>query len=83
MWIKVEEKLPHHAQGVLFVYEAHSTVGTYDAKEGWYNHLSGEYEEDVTHWQPIPDPPEEAFREKAREIVGRALVKAPISPLGE
>lgn len=69
-WISCKDKMPEDNTSVLFVYVSengvksvhygyHTTIrGIYS---GWSKTSGGwEYsDEDVTHWQPLPEPPKE------------------------
>lgn len=64
-WISVKERLPKTYVSVL-VYipneKPFPTVreGFYAGdKKGWYAFCHDEKHDDVTHWMPMPEPPEE------------------------
>jgi len=58
-WISVEEQLPEFGQEVLV---AHDTgwigmASLFD--DGWFNISFHNDKNSVTHWMPLPEPPEE------------------------
>lgn len=64
-WISVEDSLPEGVNDVLFVTQGTVVMGYYyEPGEEWTNYETkewdGDYETltDVTHWAPLPDPPE-------------------------
>lgn len=54
-WISVEERLPKKDERVLFF--AKDSRATMDTAYGWWVRASERYK--VTHWMPLPEPPEE------------------------
>ena len=59
-WINVEERLPEHMDDVLVWVGGLVEVGCYDeSNECWelYTYVG---DGSVTHWMPLPEPPEEA-----------------------
>ncbi len=60
-WIRVDDRLPVGMNGNYTTYrpnapiEASVTSTWYDS---WHNGWSGKYR--VTHWMPLPPPPEES-----------------------
>ena len=58
-WISVEDRLPEDTKQVLFFWSNRwFELGYYDGNEWhewWYN---GSICLDVTHWMPLPDPPD-------------------------
>jgi hypothetical protein len=60
-WIPVSERLPDHKQSVLAVADREVTNTYYDvnfrkwSQSKYYWFPEGE----VTHWMPLPEPPEE------------------------
>lgn len=61
MWISVEDKLPEPSIEVLCCLDTHEMVVLYfDDTDGCFtDNFSGEPCEDITHWQPLPEPPKE------------------------
>lgn len=63
-WISVEDRLPDKAVTGCLVYADEWTRvadWTHD-KWGieWWFYVDGEYDPEITHWMPLPEPPEEA-----------------------
>lgn len=66
-WIRVEDELPEKAKPVLLYNGLWIGVGYYDKnhehnidEEPKWSDETGEYiPEDVTHWQPLPQPPKQ------------------------
>ena len=69
-WISVDDRLPEDGQPVLYVFNINSNLRT--VMYGWHETIKGlgsgwhqagvggaRAEEDVSHWQPIPEPPKE------------------------
>jgi len=61
-WIPVSEKLPKDNQEVLIYADliakgVHSTKSRQWSADGYYYH--GDWYDTVTHWMPLPLPPEE------------------------
>lgn len=60
-WISVEERLPEHMKDVLvWVSIGKAPIVAYDVD--CYNERAKRwvcFENDVTHWQPLPQPPKE------------------------
>ena len=62
-WISVKDRLPKNDSGTVFVYGPWGIAECF-ALARWYN---GEWNEldsgytlhDVSHWMPLPEPPEE------------------------
>lgn len=57
-WISVDDRIPDSDQDVLCWTSFNvCIIGSYDGE--WNGDLRGEYvgEEFVTHWQPLPSPP--------------------------
>jgi len=60
-WIPVSEKLPKDNQEVLIYADliakgVHSTKSRQWSADGYYYH--GDWYDTVTHWMPLPQPPE-------------------------
>ena len=56
-WIPVEERLPEkHAGVIVCCEEGFVDLMTHDGKHWNWN---GRYEDSVTHWMPLPEPPKE------------------------
>lgn len=56
-WISVEERLPEKHAGVIVRCEdGYMALMTYDGSHWNWN---GRYEDSVTHWMPLPEPPKE------------------------
>ena len=60
-WIPVSERLPEYQQRVLFFSErislgVHSEKARYWATDGYT--YPGDWYDTVTHWMPLPQPPE-------------------------
>lgn len=69
-WINCKDKMPEDGQPVLFVFNINSDLKA--VMYGWHETIKGlgsgwhqagvggaRCEEDVSHWQPIPEPPKE------------------------
>jgi hypothetical protein len=65
-WISVKDKLPACSKRVLCftkygwtVVDSYShSVGPHDNPTHWFDGSDEEYNVDVTHWMPLPNPPE-------------------------
>ena len=55
-WISVDERLPESDALVNIVKGGSATSGFFDGM--WWD-INGRRGGDVTHWQPIPEPPKE------------------------
>jgi len=60
-WISVKERLPEMDKVVLvsngiLVYPSHRGIS--DEGYCWYNWGGISEKEDVTHWMPLPEPPQ-------------------------
>jgi hypothetical protein len=71
-WIPVEERLPEDGEPVLTIYCTKGALsGTtirarvidkdFDSRVVWYDTEAGHWvkENNITHWMPLPNPPEE------------------------
>ena len=65
-WISVEERLPEKMYSACLVYsDGYIQVACWSHdKMGWdvWFYVDGEYDPDVTHWMPLPEPPKEGLR---------------------
>ncbi len=62
-WIPVEERLPEEFATVLVVIStpsgSHVSFMSRHAQDGFWQHADGDIDEiNVTHWMPLPEPPE-------------------------
>jgi hypothetical protein len=66
-WIRVEDRLPEHHRNVLVFYSvglsysiAIGVIRDTDCGELWfYLGDSSQINHHITHWMPLPEPPEE------------------------
>lgn len=59
-WISVKDRLPEDRNQVLCANPYRVTTGWYDAiAKRWYEEYCEERLEGITHWQPLPEPPED------------------------
>lgn len=65
-WISTKEKMPETGDAVLIVVNGYVDCGMYSEGYGrWYEINYDRYGDeieicyDVTHWQPLPEPPKE------------------------
>ena len=57
-WVAVEERLPNSKQNVL-AYSLSSGIAEADYADGvWMQYRWSAVMDDVTHWRPLPAPPE-------------------------
>ena len=56
-WIPVEEDVPADCEDVL-VWNGEPRQGWLDTDSGWFKDSSGNRLYNVTHWRPMPAPPE-------------------------
>lgn len=58
-WIPCKERLPEYGDYVLFIRKNCDVyVGYYDEKDTWNTDYEWFTGENVTHWMPLPEPPE-------------------------
>ena len=62
-WIPVEERLPEEFATVLVVIStpsgSHVSFMSRHSQDGFWQHADGDIDEiNVTHWMPLPEPPE-------------------------
>ena len=58
-WIPVTERLPEEGMDVLvWWYGSHLRIGRYNGRDKSFV-VGRYYAPDVTHWRPLPKPPEE------------------------
>ena len=57
-WISVEERLPEAKKDVLACGDVIKTAYTRGAGEGWFTYDGNKQLHNVTHWMPLPEPPE-------------------------
>jgi len=56
-WISVKERLPEHYGSYLVCVGGVVTMFIYEHPEREWRNRNGDIYLDVTHWQPLPDPP--------------------------
>ncbi len=59
-WVRVEDRLPERRKRVLITDGTHVVEAHRDKRGGFWTGwtmLEDEFLEDVTHWQPLPEPP--------------------------
>lgn len=54
-WIPVAERLPENGQWVLAIEDGSLVPIVYQHRDHWHSDFWNP--EDVTHWQPLPEPP--------------------------
>lgn len=58
-WISVEERLPEKLKRVIiFDNRGFGAVSGRLGDAGWYLEETLDHYADITHWQPLPEPPE-------------------------
>lgn len=58
-WISVKEKLPENHKEVLIYCGSYHEIGWYESdNKSWRSDFLGCCTDDVTHWMPLPEPPE-------------------------
>ena len=66
-WISVTERLPETGGYVVCIakrnpFSRFMPMVARIEKNGWANPITEQYISEVTHWMPMPDPPEEGTR---------------------
>ena len=58
-WIPVSERLPDDGQSVIVFWRKYKEVGeaVFGKEEGWFS-TDRDGCHDVSHWMPMPEPPE-------------------------
>ena len=56
-WISVDDKLPKRFEVVLVAGVETDTVCAIHEPDGWLVQYEGEWVTGVTHWMPLPEPP--------------------------
>jgi hypothetical protein len=74
-WISVKDRLPNEDAKILYVVKIHGEraftkqgMRCFDGDYWWWCNEDGDYKDtgndpgysEVTHWQPLPDPPSES-----------------------
>lgn len=59
-WISCKDKMPDDGVNVL-IYEGNCMISLawYDKDMGYFYTCDSDYSLDVTHWQPLPEPPKD------------------------
>lgn len=58
-WIKVEERLPEKPGTYVAYALGMHLVLEFDENEDWWDEEYNRYNVSITHWMPLPEPPEE------------------------
>lgn len=91
-WISVKDRLPLFGQQILVVSAGVTSAGWYQrasdgCQSGRFERCSGYETHNVTHWQPLPDPPPQKWTkdEAIKMAIGLIECAAKIAdnPLGE
>lgn len=57
-WIPCSERMPDRNEPILFYRHGQIHQGRFIGGGEWHSLIGGYYRTDVTHWQPLPQPPE-------------------------
>ena len=62
-WISLQERMPENGQTVLLHCDGCILMGVHRAKasspfQSTYSGAQDPYGHDITHWMPLPEPPE-------------------------
>lgn len=63
-WISVKERLPERGapKGCLIYADGYTCAADWSCDrygDDWWFYVDGEYDPEVTHWMPLPEPPKE------------------------
>ena len=56
-WTSIKEKLPDTSKNVLVYGEFGFAVGYYQGGSWWIIFDEDGWDDEITHWQPLPEPP--------------------------